>query len=89
MLKNFGRKSLNEIKVTLQSFGFNLKSSLRPEDIEKIKDFHHVPDKDYLREWLRTTVLELSCFPLDLFSKRQEQILRNRTWATAGRMTLS
>lgn len=89
MLKNFGRKSLNEIKVTLQSFGFNLKSSLRPEDIEKIKDFNHVPDKDYLREWLRTTVLELSCFPLDLFSKRQEQILRNRTWATAGRMTLS
>jgi len=88
MLKNFGRKSLNEIKATLQSFGFNLNSFLGLEDIKKIKDFHHVPDKEYLRKWLRTTVVELSCFPLDLFSKRQEQILRNRTWATAGKMTL-
>lgn len=87
MLKNFGRKSLYEIKITLQSFGFNLNSSLGPEDIEKIKDFHHVPDNDYVREWLRTTVVELSRFPLNLFSKRQEQVLRNRTWATAGKMT--
>lgn len=88
VLKNFGRKSLNEIKATLQSFGFNLNASLEPEDIKKIKDFHHVPDNDYLREWLRITVVELSLFPLDVFSKRQEQVLRNRTWATAGKMTL-
>jgi hypothetical protein len=87
MLKNFGRKSLNEIKATLQSFGFNFNSSLGPEDIKKIIDFHHVPDNDYLRGWLRTTVVELSRFPLDFFSKREEQVLRNRTWATAGKMT--
>ncbi len=87
-LKNFGRKSLNEIKATLQSFGFNLNSSLSTEDIEKIKDFHHLPDNDYLREWLRTTVVKLSRFPLDLFSKREEQTLRKRTWATSRKMTL-
>jgi hypothetical protein len=86
-LKNFGRKSLNEIKATLQSFGFNLNSSFGPEDIEKIKDFHHVPDNDYLREWLRTTVVELNRFPLDLFSEREEQILRKRTWSTGRKMT--
>lgn len=86
-IKNFGRKSLSEIKVTLQSFGFNLNSSLGSEDIEKIKAFHHVPDNDYLREWLRTTVVRLSLFPLDLFSKREEQVLRKRTWATGRKMT--
>lgn len=86
-LKNFGRKSLNEIKVTLHSFGFNLKTSLSSEDIKKIRDFQYVPDNDYLREWLRTTAVELSRFPLDLLSKREEKILRKRTWATGRKMT--
>ena len=86
-LKDFGRKSLNEIKVTLQSFGFNLNTSLRSKDIEKIKAFQHVPDIDYLREWLRKTAVKLSHFPSDLLNKRQEQILRKRTWATGRKMT--
>lgn len=86
-LKNFGRKSLNEIKVTLQSFGFNLKTSLGSKDIEKIKSFQHVPDFGYLREWLRATAVKLSRFPSDLLNKRKEQILRKRTWATGRKMT--
>ncbi len=86
-LKNFGRKSLYEIKVTLQSFGFSLKTSLGSKDIEKIKAFQYVSDNDYLPEWLRTTVVKLCIFPFDLLSKREEQILRKRTWSIGRKMT--
>ena len=86
-MKNLGRKSLNEIKRTMHSFGFNLGTSLSPEQVEKIKNYHHVPDSDFLKSWFKKTVHKLSHSPLDFLTERQEQVVRGRTWVTGKKPT--
>ena len=87
-LKNFGCKSLYEVKAQLQSLGLGLNALLCLADIEKIKVFQYVPNTDYLRKWLRTTVAKLSNPPFDMLNQREEQILRKRIWSTSKKMSL-
>lgn len=79
-IKNFGRKSLNEITGKLHGLGFRLATVLDPEQLEAITSCQHVPDDAYLAEWLKTTTLQLSRSPLDFLTDRQEKVLRKRAW---------
>jgi len=88
-IKNFGRKSLNEINGKLQSLGFHLATVLDSEQLEAIASYEHVPDNAYLAEWLKTIVQQISQSPLDLLTEQQEKVLRGRTWVVGKKPAYS
>jgi len=82
-LKNFGRKSLQELKEKLSGLGLYLGVSFTPDQIEKIQSFEETVSAQDLDARFSQIILELQCETISFLSKRENQIVHERLWPTA------
>lgn len=95
-IKNFGRKSLNELKERLSELDLYLGIVFSPEQIVKIQSFKKDPSEqefdelflDKLNDRFSQIIDELQQNPLPFLDKRENQIAHERLWPTTTKRTL-
>ncbi len=77
-IKNFGRKSLNEIKDIIADMSFNFGSDFSPEEIDIIIAYEKVFNEKSFHKWFKDRVAEIRDNAYDFLSEKEKFIAQRR-----------
>ncbi len=78
--KNFGRKSLYELKNKLAEYDLHLGLTITPEQIKKIQSFEEIVSPQELSIRFLEIIEELKVEEIPFLKKRENQLVRERLW---------
>lgn len=78
--KNFGRKSLTELKNKLAEYDLRLGLTFTPDQIKKIQSFEETPSTQDLSIRILQLIDELQVEKISFLTKRENQLVHERLW---------